>query len=184
MPYPEPARWSAEVTEPIPAENTEALARQYGRKVFMAAYRVLGNAALAEDVQQDVFLRLLESRPPPVESWPAYLTTAAVRAAIDVLRRQRRWARVMALWGPQPDTSAESAECAGVEQERARRLRAALAALPRREAQCFGLRYLQGLEIPDIALALGLSANNVNVVLHRARRRLESDLRDATQENR
>ena len=45
----------------------------------------------AEDVQQQVFLRLIESPPQNVESWPAYLTTVGTRLAIDHLRRQRRW---------------------------------------------------------------------------------------------
>ncbi|ALN55868.1 RNA polymerase sigma factor SigX [Lysobacter enzymogenes] len=155
----------------------ESLARQYGRLVFQAAYRVLGDAAQAEDVQQEVFLRLLQSDGrDAIESWPAYLSAAASRAAIDVLRRQRRWWRALPLWRAQQPGAAESAEQANLHDERARRLRQALAGLPRREAQCFGLRYLEGMEIDQIARSLRLSANNVNVILHRARRRLEAEL--------
>jgi hypothetical protein len=56
-------------------DDVTALARQYGPAVFRAAWRVLGVRAAAEDVQQQVFLRLIESPPRNVESWPAYLTT-------------------------------------------------------------------------------------------------------------
>ncbi|MEG3194065.1 sigma factor, partial [Lysobacter sp. D1-1-M9] len=56
-----------------PATDAAALAREHGRSVFLAAYRVLGNAAQAEDIQQEVFLRVLESRCEGVESWAAYL---------------------------------------------------------------------------------------------------------------
>lgn len=170
------------MTEFAVPDAPEALAHRYGRLVFKAAYRVLGDAALAEDVQQEVFLRLLEAPPADVKSWPAYLSASAVRGAIDVLRRQRRWWRVLPLWSAQEPTAAPSAEHENIARERGRQLRDALAALPRREAQCFGLRYLQGLDIGDIAQALEMSENNVNVTLHRARRRLEARLGDTATE--
>jgi RNA polymerase sigma-70 factor (ECF subfamily) len=144
----------------------------YGRMVFQAAHRVLGNSNQAEDVQQDVFLRLIESKPAQVQSWPAYLRAAATRTAIDVLRRERRWWRLLPPWsGPEPEAP-ETAEDTGIDHERARRLRKALARLPQREARCFGLRYLQDMDISEISVALNLSENNIHVSLHRARRRL------------
>jgi RNA polymerase sigma factor (sigma-70 family) len=170
------------VTEFAASDDPEALARQYGPLVFKAAYRVLGDASLAEDVQQEVFLRLIETSPRAVASWPAYLTASATRGAIDVLRRQRRWWRLLPLWQMHTPTEAPSAEDTGMAREQAQRLRSALAALPRREAQCFGLRYLQSLDIGEIAQALAMTENNVNVTLHRARRRLEAQLGDATVE--
>ena len=166
------------LTDLSAAETPDTLARLYGVLVFRAAYRVLGDAAAAEDVQQDVFLRLLERPVAGVVSWPAYLTAAAVRAAIDRQRRQQRWWGLLPAWRAQAPQSAASAEDVSLGEERARRLRRALAALPAREAQCFGLRYLEGMEIAGIAAVLGLSANNVNVSLHRARRRLEALLGD------
>ena len=163
-------------------ENTAALAHDYGRLVFNAAYRVLGDTAMAEDVQQDVFLKLVEARGGKVDSWPAYLVASAVRGAIDQLRHQKRWGRLMRFWAGQQIDSAASAEQAGIASERGQRLRAALANLPRREAQCFSLRYLEHLDIAEIALALDLSENNINVTLHRARCRLEAQLGDPSPE--
>ena len=164
------------------AIDPAALARHHGATVFRAAYCVLGDRALAEDVQQEVFLRLLEAPPADVDSWPAFLCSAATRAAIDLLRRQRRWWRVLPLWRQQQPEAAESAEQASLQREQARRLRAALATLPPRQAQCFGLRYLQGLEIGEIARSLQLSPNTVSVSLHRARQRLQAQLGTAVTE--
>ncbi len=153
-------------------EEIAALARQYGPMVFRTAWRLLGGRAAAEDVQQQVFLRLIESPPRNVDSWPAYLTTVATRLAIDHLRRQRRWRLLAPLWkADEPDDSpAEDAERA----EAGRFMRAALARLNPRDAACFVMRHLHGLTPTAIGTALGLSENHVSVSVHRARKALEA----------
>jgi len=167
---------------PPEAADIAALATEHGRLVFRAAYRVLGDAAQAEDVQQEVFLRLLESDRTAVVSWPAFLTAAATRVAIDVLRRRQRWWALLPKWRAQAAETTASAEAVGIEAERATRLRQALGRLSRREAQCFALRYLDGLDLPEVAAELRLTQNNVGVILHRARRRLEAILDDTHEE--
>jgi RNA polymerase sigma-70 factor (ECF subfamily) len=156
-------------TEP---DDVAVLARTYGPTVFRAAWRVLGARAAAEDVQQQVFLRLIEDPPADVRSWPAFLTTAATRLAIDHLRRQRRWALLVPLWkAEEPDDSpAEEAERA----EAARFMRAALVRMNPRDASCFVLRHVHGLAPAVIATTLGISENNVSVITHRARKALEA----------
>ena len=168
--------------EAAATNDPEALAREYGPLVFRAANRVLGEATQAEDVQQEVFLRLLESRRDGVDSWPAYLTTAATRQAIDELRRRQRWWAMLPRWTLESQATSPSAEDAGIQAERASRLRRSLGRLSRREAECFALRYLEGLDLPEVAAALSLTENNVGVILHRARRRLESILDDTHEE--
>lgn len=155
------------------APDIDQLAQAQGRAVFSAAYRVLGDAALAEDVQQGVFVRLLE-RPParPVDHWPGYLCAMATRAAIDELRRRQRWQRFGERFGlgaaspePLPPEVLDGAR-------RARCLRRAIARLPRRQAECFALRFLESQSLDDIAQALSVSTNVVSVALHRATKTL------------
>jgi len=153
-------------------EDVSTLARQYGRTVFAAAWRILGNRAAAEDVQQQLFLRLVESPPREVSSWAAYLTVSATRLAIDHLRRQRRWRLLAPLWKEEmaDDSPAEDAE----RQEAGRFLRAALARLKERDAACFVMRHLHGMSPGDIGRSLGISENHVSVSVHRARQALEA----------
>ena len=158
--------------------DVNALARGYGRAVYLAAYRVLGDASQAEDVQQDVFLRLIEKPPTDVASWPAYLAAMATRQAIDRLRSRQRWRRLRPLWKAAEPVAADTVEEDAAQAERARHLRAALARLKPRHAECFVLRYVHGLDTEAIARATGLTPNHVGVCLHRAAQTLESLLND------
>jgi RNA polymerase sigma-70 factor (ECF subfamily) len=154
------------------SDDIAALARTYGPNVFRAAWRILGSRAAAEDVQQQLFLRLIESPPQRVESWPAYLTASATRLAIDHLRRQRRWRLLAPLWKSEDPEEAPDAD---VEREQASRfMRAALARINARDASCFVMRHLHGLAPAAIGAALGISENHVSVSVHRARKALEA----------
>lgn len=157
--------------------DVHRLAAQYGRDVFKAAFRVTGNRVAAEDVQQNVFVRLIE-HPPRVRvaSWKAYLCAAAMRSAIDELRRDQRWRRLteallfsQASTDPQPHAALE-------DQARALHLRKALGRIPRRQAECFALRFLEGLELEEIASALSVTNNVVSVSLNRATKSLRKSI--------
>jgi len=146
-----------------------ALATAHGRDVFRAAFRVTGDVAKAEDIQQTVFMRLLEKPPRnAVESWKSYLCAMAVRAAIDELRRARRWQRLTGPWlagraSPDPQPTAVLDD-----RIRAQSLRLALGRISRRQAECFVLRFFDGLELAEIAKALSMTPNAVSVTLNRA----------------
>ena len=149
--------------------DVHALATMHGRDVFRAAFRVSGDSAQAEDIQQTVFIRLLEKPPrKTIENWKGYLCAMATRAAIDELRRAQRWQR---LTGPRLAGWVSSDPQPGVvldDQLRARSLRLALGRIPRRQAECFALRFFDGLELAEIAEALSITSNAVSVSLNRA----------------
>lgn len=155
---------------PTASVDVEQLAHAYGPLVLSTAHRILGDASAAQDIQQDVFVQLLEKTPPQVESWPAWLKTTTTRKAIDRLRKTQRRARLQS-YIPEPFRSAPPEEVR-TGNELVEALRKASTSLSRREAQVFFLSAFSELAPTEVARELTISENNVHVVLHRARQRL------------
>ena len=138
--------------------------------VFRTAYRVIGNAADAEDVLQTIFLRLLRRRQTDtVEDHESYLRRAAVNASLDLIRSRREAVELVDLPSRAHEPDAGELRAA---------LRRALGRLSPRSAEIFTLRFFEGLSNQKIARMLGMSRVSVAVVVHRARQQLRRDLRD------
>src|SRR5690242_17585796 len=121
----------------------------YPRVVAVAA-RVLGSRDEAEDVAQEVFLAFGRSSVPAEEA-ARWLSVAAAHTALNHLRSdRRRAAREEA--APTEHVTPDIADDVVTREER-RRVRAALAALPRRQAVALVLRH-SGLSYADVAAAL------------------------------
>jgi len=172
---------SAATANPPGIERNDRLSRLFGehyRRVLMAAYRIAGNLADAEDVTQGVFLRLGSGAAVEVANAGSYLYRAAINGALDVVRRRKAVASeplesaaaaVSTDAGSSPEVEASSRELAGL-------LRKAIGELPPRAAEMFALRYLEELENREIAKLVGTSAAVVAVTLHHARSRLKKRL--------
>jgi len=167
----------AQVLEPIAMSLTPTLTRfaevyeRHYEAVFRAALRVTGNAADAEDVLQTVFLRVLSrgelddvSRRPS-----AYFRSAAVNAAVDVLRRRAVHAETAYDEGA-PHASVDAPSLLKEQ------LRRAIATLDRDDAALFLLRYVEGLSNQELADEFQIEKNNVAVRLHRIRLRLQAEM--------
>ncbi len=146
------------------------LVTRYGPEVFGAAYRVLGNAADAEDVTQDVFLEALEVwKRRGTTEWRGLLRRMASCRAVDRLRRRRTTVPLdgLALAGSRQDPQAIL-----LGRELADRLRQAIAALPVREAEVFCLRCFEDLSYQEIANSLSITSGAAATALHKARAKL------------
>lgn len=165
-------------TDPRDASGLEVVFRDHHTRVFQAAYRVTGNAADAEDVLQNVFLRLTHKGGDalPVENPSSYLYRTAVNAALDLLRTRRAQVPVEEADRARKH-SPERPDEAHARTEIGEELRRALATLPPRAAEVVALRYLEGYGNHEIARMLDLSRVTVAVILHRARHRLQKELR-------
>lgn len=76
------------------AEAFRVLATRHGRMVYATALRILRNPHDAEDVSQQSFLALAQTRRPPSGNVAAWLHRTACRAALNLTRaRNRRTAR-------------------------------------------------------------------------------------------
>jgi len=146
--------------------------------LYRIAGRAAGSAALAEDAVQEaleiVHLRL--SRYTPGTSFRAFVAAIAVRRARTLLRAELRRSRRE---GATPDGAgpATPAELYAAE-ETARRIRAALAAMPEKRQRIVMLRLDAGLGYADIAAAVGTTEGSARVLVHHALRDLHEKLRD------
>ncbi|QBQ96831.1 sigma-70 family RNA polymerase sigma factor [Paraburkholderia pallida] len=145
-------------------------------RLLALAMRVLGSRAEAEDVVQDAWFRWREADVEAVRVPQAWLATAAVRLAIDRLRKQRReraGEREMPGAGFWPDDCAPSAEEAGL---RAARLADGLLMLLERlgplEQAVFVLREAFDCDYAEIAALTGCTPAHCRQIVRRARVRL------------
>src|SRR5215470_15895221 len=74
------------------ADAVRAVYQAYGRLVYSVAFKVLGDATLAEDATQQAFLQAWRAAPSydPARALGPWLATIARRTAIDVYRHTRR----------------------------------------------------------------------------------------------
>ncbi len=144
----------------------------YPRVVAVAA-RVLGSRHEAEDVAQDVFLSFGRSAVPAGEAI-GWLSVAAAHTALNHLRSGRRRATREEAVGDHDAVSPDVADAVVTLDER-RRVRAALAKLPRRQAVALVLRH-SGLSYAEVAAALELSPGSVGTIVRRAESALRKEL--------
>ena len=145
----------------------------YPRVVAVAA-RVLGSRDEAEDVAQEVFLAFGRSSVPAGEA-VGWLSVAAAHTALNHIRSGRRRARrEAAVAGGNRAVSPDVADAVVAAGEH-RRVRAALARIPRRQAVALVLRH-SGLSYAEVAAALELSPGSVGTTVRRAEAALRQEL--------
>ena len=154
----------------------EEIFRAHQVCVLKAAYRVTGSMADAEDVSQSVFLRLARRTfdSGRISNMESYLRRSAVNAALDLIRsRGDRETVPVETAHERQSNSSVSPERAASSLEINNWLRQQLAKLNPHAAEMFALRYLEGLDNPEIARTMGTSQAVVAVTLHRTRARLK-----------
>jgi len=141
--------------------------------VVAVAARVLGSRDEADDVAQEVFLAFGRTDVPAAEA-PRWLSVAAAHTALNHLRSGRRRSAREDAAADGPLASPDVADTV-VTRDEHRRVRAALARLPRKQAVALVLRH-SGLSYADVATALDLSPGSVGTTLRRAESALREEL--------
>lgn len=157
----------------------EDIVDRHGPLVWRCAYRLLGNDADAADCYQEAFAAALAvARREAVRNWPGLLRRIVTTHALDRLRQRAiRGALVSIAADVDVDVAAAASRAADPSQaaegrELLEAVRLALAQLPERHAEAFMLTCVEGMSYDKAATVLGISKNNVGVLLHRARARL------------
>lgn len=143
---------------------------RYGHLVGLAEW-LLGSRALAEEIVQDAFARLISDPPSLREpgALEAYVRSSVMNRSRSRVRRlivERRHGRSRPEDG-RPDTYSDEP------------VRAAVAELPVRQRQCVVLRFYEDMTVAQIAHTLGLRPGTVKSHLHRAMTSLETILKEA-----
>jgi len=161
----------------------EILMRRYNQRLFRVSRGILADDAEAEDVVQEAWLRAFrelanfrgEAR---LSTW---LTRIACHEALARVHKRRRLVPITGGDGGEPPEP--PAESPGPERDLENRelqtlLREAVEVLPDPLRAVFCLREIELLSTEETADALGLSAENVRVRLHRAKRSLRQTVDD------
>src|SRR5262250_435874 len=151
-------------------------------RLFGIAYRMLGSAAEAEDVVQDVWLRWQTADRSLVRDAAAFLATTATRLAINVMESARaRRETCIGPWQPEPaDTSSNPWLAAERDQALACGVRVLLEKLTPTERAAYILREAFDYAYRDIAHVLRLAEANARQVVTRARQHIASGRMTAT----
>jgi RNA polymerase sigma factor, sigma-70 family len=163
----------------------EEMVRQYSRRIYNLAYRFTGNRAAAEDLTQEVFLRLyrtLEQYDPREGDLSSWLMRVARNLIIDDYRRR---ARTPAQNGEDlaeheyhlRADEREDPHALVERRELSEQIHAALAKLSPELRACVILRDLEGLSYQEIAEALQIPEGTVKSRINRGRLELARVLR-------
>lgn len=151
--------------------------RRFTPLVYRLALRMLRNGAEAEDVSQEVFVRMHRSfdgydPTRPLAPWVSRTTYhAALRRLQASARRADRLEREAAL-AAEADPAAPSPEQAAEASEAAALLAQAVGELAAQDRALLDLRYREGLSDSEVSEATGIPVNTVKTRIFRARARL------------
>jgi RNA polymerase sigma-70 factor, ECF subfamily len=170
----ESARFTAAEDQPlvdrVRLKDEKAMAElfdRYGSMVYSVALRVLKDPPNAEDVMQEVFLKLWQSPQTFVQSrgsLPAWLLVVARNRAVDVLRRRRNSVAV-------EDVVLVAATNVAADAERRtmmEKVRFALDRLPPEQQKSMEMAFFEGLSHSEIAAQTGDALGTVKTRIRTA----------------
>lgn len=149
--------------------------RRQGPALLAMSDRLLGHSGEAEEVIQDAFLRLWRSAEALQDisnGAGPWLTRVARHLCLDRLRARKNH---------DPDAleslvASDDATAALEERELGLQTRAAITALPERQAQAVTLFHVEGLAMAEVAQRMDVSVQAIESLLARGRRGLKQHL--------
>ena len=154
----------------------EELYQKYAGDVLRVSYFYLGDRQQAEDVTQDVFVRLLTNAPDLIPGKEkAWLLKVALNRCLDLWRAA--WVKLVVLGSP----AMELTPAPGNLEDRLERqeLLAAIRRLPPDFRDAILLHYYQGYGIAEIANMLHVPEGTISSRLSRGRKKLEEILKES-----
>lgn len=160
-----------------PEEKVELLFRQYYASLCKSLYRVLHDASLAEDIVQEVFLKVWEMREQLKmdEAIQSYLYRSCYNTALNFLKKQKQNTDIQILEiVPGEDSAEKSLGFAETENQ----IFTAIEALPPKTRLVFSLSRFEELSYKEISDRLDISLKSVEKHMGIALQRLRENLRE------
>jgi len=156
----------------------EALFRKYARQLVAYARQFVGSQARAEELVQDVFLHIYQTRRRylPRARFATWLYRIATNACLSEVRRGEYHGRMVSLEPPEDDAPApqirdphaRSGEEVLLSRESGQRISAVLSALPPQQRAALLLARVEGFSYEEVAQSLNCSLSAVKSLVHRA----------------
>jgi RNA polymerase sigma factor (sigma-70 family) len=160
------------------------IVEKYRHQIYTLSYYYLGNREDAEDVTQDVLMRLWKNwKKVDDRRLQAWLVRVAKNACIDTARKRERYRAIVA----EGDYDVASARAVDAQHDPGapaelsdlqEQLKLALAKINEPYRSIIILREIQQMTYTEISEALEIPLNTVKVYLHRGRRLLRDQLRE------
>jgi RNA polymerase sigma-70 factor, ECF subfamily len=172
-----PQTESRAVSERAVSAEIESLVREHARLVFRIAYSVVRNHADAEDVVQEVFLRVARHGAKGIDDAKAWISRIAWRTSVD---RYRSLGRVKheefdeRIHRPRIRTANTEREF--ISREEFSLVDRMISALPSKERDALLLTSVEELTSAEAAAVLGTTETSVRARVFRARQRLAERL--------
>lgn len=155
----------------IPASYQE-LYKQYYPLICRQLTYMLADRAVAEDVAQEVFLKLHSSPPREFQNIGGWLSRVATNLAYNHLRSEKSRLRREEKTSLQDTKTSYSSEEKAIHNEEVRAVRRVLEELPERDRLCLLMKH-SGFTYAEIATATGLKKSSVGTIIARAQARFK-----------
>jgi RNA polymerase sigma-70 factor (ECF subfamily) len=160
------------------AAAVRLLVERHSATVFRIAYRLVGAKVQAEDIAQDVLLRMLDYR----EGWLSkpgfhvWLRRAVYNRTVDIHRKQRPWVFSALDAASEKEDEAPPQDAAIAAAQDQNMVAAAVLDLPLRQRMAVTLCFYEQMSLAEAAAVLKVSVGAVESLLHRAKTTLKQKL--------
>lgn len=160
-------------------ESFSQVVKAYLPKVIHLAYRYLKDRSLAEDVAQEIFLKLYQNPASwqPTARFSSWLYRVTFNACTDQWRKRKRNPESELLENQEVSTANAAPDTSLIDKETAQLVQQAVDALPEDQKKIM-LLYQEEFSYERIAEVLGCSVKAAERRLYRARKRLKTQLKE------
>jgi RNA polymerase sigma-70 factor (ECF subfamily) len=155
------------------------LFNKYHRRIFAIALKITGVGETAEDVVQEVFIKLWMNKEklPAIENFNAYLNTVTRNHIFNKLRKLAHEQIALQKLIAQQTLKEKSSSDQIVYNELEKLIHNAVAQLPSQQKKVYTLSRVYGLKHEEIAQQLGISSSTVKGHIVHALQHIKSFLR-------